>query len=327
MSGRCAGVAADPLRVFMFVGRDDDVSSQLAPMARRCRAGRERQLRALPRRARLAALARPPRPDAGARRTRCQRACRGRDPGPPARWPGRLPIPREPRRPSRAGPPPACPGRRRSTRRAGCCWRCCPPPLINLGFLLQHRGLPAASPGRAARRWPGPAQPHVARRPGAGLDGVRRPDRRGGDRAAVARAGVRRRRAGAVGAARRGPSAIRSPARQLLAILLIGVGLASLPIGLRTPTATSHGRTLVQAWLIALPVAAMLGLAGRGAAPRAIAAGMFYGAADAAIKAVAIEWHPVTRPHSCRGGLLLAAVATFCGFRLLPGGAAPKARR
>ena len=99
--------------------------------------------------------------------------------------------------------------------------------------------------------------------------------------------------------------------RQLLAILLIGVGLASLPIGLHSHSHL-HGRTLVQAWLIALPVAAMLGLAGRPPA-RAIAAGMFYGAADAAIKAAAIEWHG--HPAALVSGwTLLAAVATFCGF-------------
>ena len=99
--------------------------------------------------------------------------------------------------------------------------------------------------------------------------------------------------------------------RQLLAILLIGVGLASLPIGLHTHSRLD-GHTLAQAWLVAVPVAAMLALGG-GPRARAIAAGMLYGAADAAIKAAAIGWHGHVSA-LVSWWTLLAGVGTFCGF-------------
>ena len=87
--------------------------------------------------------------------------------------------------------------------------------------------------------------------------------------------------------------------------------MASLPIALHSHSHL-HARTLVQLWLVALPVAAALGLAGRAPA-RAIAAGMFYGAADAAIKAASIAWHG-RLVALLSGWTVLAAVATFCGF-------------
>ena len=72
-AGCAAELAADPLRAFLFIGRDDDSSPQQQPMARALAArGVERQLRAVSRRPRLAAVARPPRPDAGAGLARLQ---------------------------------------------------------------------------------------------------------------------------------------------------------------------------------------------------------------------------------------------------------------
>ena len=73
-------IAGDPVRAFLFVGRDDNDSPQTGPMASAL-AGRRRQrhLGAVPRRPRLAAVARPPRPDA-ASSPRGIRACRRRAP-------------------------------------------------------------------------------------------------------------------------------------------------------------------------------------------------------------------------------------------------------
>ena len=151
---------------------------------------------------------------------------------------------------------------------AGCCLRSCSAALINLGFLLQHRGLRArpvatgGSPASCARI----AQPHMARRAGARLARVRGADRRGRDRAAVARPGVRRGRAGAVGAAGRGAvrAADHSRARWL-AVLSIAAALAILPLGL------SAGRDRLAAGSLAGAIAIGAVAASRGQhGPRAL---------------------------------------------------------
>jgi len=64
---------------------------------------------------------------------------------------------------------------------------------------------------------------------------------------------------------------------------------------------------------VTLPAAVMIGLA-RVASLRAIAAGLFYGIADAAIKAVSVEWRIHGSGALLSGWTLLAVVATFGGF-------------
>jgi hypothetical protein len=100
--------------------------------------------------------------------------------------------------------------------------------------------------------------------------------------------------------------------RQLLAISLIAVGLASLPIGLR---AHSHldGGALLPSLLLVLLIAAAIGVAG-GAPARAVAAGICYGAADAAIKAASFGWRAHPAGALVSSWTLLALIATFGGF-------------
>ena len=104
----------------------------------------------------------------------------------------------------------------------------------------------------------------------------------------------------------------RVTGRQLIAVLLIGAGLASLPISLHSRSEL-HAHILIAPWLLALALAAALGMAGRPPA-RAVAAGMFYGAADAAIKAASVGWHGHAPTLMLSGWAVLAAAATFCGF-------------
>ena len=100
---------------------------------------------------------------------------------------------------------------------------------------------------------------------------------------------------------------------QVLAVLLVSAGLAVLPIGVRASADRLHTGVLLAAvaavMAVGLPVA-------RARAPvlRAIAAGLFYGVADAAIKAasVAAGHHPGGA--SIAGWIALAALTTFAGF-------------
>ena len=372
---------ADPLRAFLFTGRDDNSSPQLEPMARAlAAAGRERPLRAVPRRPRLAAVARPSRPDADPGLARLQRAAEPRpgpravaDPGrradppwkrPPLDPPPTAPTTGAPTHPPRAAAPHTSGATGADTRapwsRTACAATTARGParqparssaattrvrepgvrpaplgtgqllgglllalvsaaLINLGFLLQHRGLGLARrPGDRGHAVARPAQPHLARRPGARLGRLRRADRLGGDRPAVAGPGVRGRRPGAVGAAggevllasdqsrpggdRDGRSPSASPS------LPIGAARAPDRLNGELPGPGGHarpGRGRERS-----------GSGGTGAR-RALAAGILYGVADAAIKAVSVSWHG---PHGSppAGWLALAALATVARFPGLP---------
>jgi hypothetical protein len=100
---------------------------------------------------------------------------------------------------------------------------------------------------------------------------------------------------------------------QLLAVLLIAVSLAALPIGFSTARDHLHAGSL-GIW-VAVAVLAGLAISTVRAAPlRAVAAGAFYGVADAAIKAVAIGWHTHGGSALLSVWTLVAALATFAGF-------------
>lgn len=101
--------------------------------------------------------------------------------------------------------------------------------------------------------------------------------------------------------------------RQLGAVLLVAAALAALPIGL--VVRADH----VQGGGLALAIAGSLALALALAptetpASRAIAAGLFYGVADAAIKAIAVGLSARGASALDSGWTLLAAAATFAGF-------------
>ncbi len=100
---------------------------------------------------------------------------------------------------------------------------------------------------------------------------------------------------------------------QMLAVLLIAACLATLPLALGHHHHPMRTGVLLGATLTAIVIAVALGLRGL-ASLQAVAAGMFYGVADAAIKAVSVHWG-----HHGIGGVLspwtaLAAAATFGGF-------------
>jgi enterochelin esterase-like enzyme len=101
--------------------------------------------------------------------------------------------------------------------------------------------------------------------------------------------------------------------RQLLAVLGIALALSSLPLGFDGAHGRLHSGVLIGVALVALGVAAALALPAR-AAPRAIAAGIFYGVADAAIKADAIGLKAHGPGALLSGWTVLAVVATFGGF-------------
>jgi enterochelin esterase-like enzyme len=114
---------------------------------------------------------------------------------------------------------------------------------------------------------------------------------------------------------------------QLASVLIVAASLASLPLGL----ATRHEH-LDTGWLTACAAGAMtLGGAlclARRAGLQAAAAGLFYGAADAGIKAVAVTWSTHGLGSLVSGWAVLAAVATFAGFLAFQnalGGARPVA--
>jgi len=198
--------------------------------------------------------------------------------------------------------------------------------LINLGFLLQHRGLaerPAA--GLAAG---GPA----AERPADGLaatlrTAVRNPTWLSGQLlgwigfgtqiVAVAITPLSLVQAFAAGGlALSVPLAAvlfsyRITGRQLLAVILIAACLATLPIGFSTARDHLHAGSLglTVAVLVALAI-----IAARAAHLRAVAAGAFYGVADAAIKAVSIGWHAHGGSALLSVWTLVAALATVGGF-------------
>jgi enterochelin esterase-like enzyme len=100
---------------------------------------------------------------------------------------------------------------------------------------------------------------------------------------------------------------------QLVAVLLISASLFSLPIALSSRGSHLHPEPLVWSAIAALLVASAVALTGR-AALRAIAAGIFYGVADAAIKAESIHLRVHGTSALLSGWTVLAILATFGGF-------------
>jgi hypothetical protein len=189
--------------------------------------------------------------------------------------------------------------------------------LINLGFLLQHRGLTAHA-GLAARA----RLRHAIREP-AWLAG----QALGWIGFAVQIAAVAIAPLSLVQAFAAGGLALSVPLAagvfhhpitraQLAAVLLIAVGLAALPLGLSRlrDHVESHPLILVLV-LGALVGAALVRVpAPVRASARALAAGIFYGLADAAIKAVSLGWHGHGASALLSGWTAVALVGTLAGF-------------
>ncbi len=186
--------------------------------------------------------------------------------------------------------------------------------LINLGFLLQHRGLTAGPSGAMIDRWR-----HAIRDPswlcgqaigwmGFALQLV-----------AVAIAPLALVQAFAAGGlALSVPLAagiFHHPVSrsQVAAVLLIAVGLAALTTGLST--GPDHLRAVQLIIVVAVGTGVGLGI-GRSRAPwaRAVAAGIFYGLADGAIKAVSLGWHGDGVAALASAWTLVALAGTFGGF-------------
>ena len=100
---------------------------------------------------------------------------------------------------------------------------------------------------------------------------------------------------------------------QVLAVLLIAAGLATLPIGFSTTADHLDAARLVPALITGAILGAAVGRV-RAAAARAAAAGIFYGLADAAIKAVSLDWHRHGTASLASGWALVAVAGTFAGF-------------
>jgi enterochelin esterase-like enzyme len=101
--------------------------------------------------------------------------------------------------------------------------------------------------------------------------------------------------------------------RQKVAVLLVALGLAVLPIGL-----SAHGDHLAGGRLTITTCLVLAAAAGVAAVPRAvmraIASGLFYGVADAAIKAISVRWGAEGADALLSGWALLAVGSTFAGF-------------
>jgi len=297
-------LAKYPLRVYMFVGRDDGSSAQQLPMAQALlAAGAQVQSRFYPgghdwsvwyprlnQMLDLASreVARPPR-------------------SAPAAPPRRVALPR----PARLLP--AHPRRRSELTLIGALLLALlSAALINLGFVLQHRGHERAREGRGSGLIDAFRQPAWLAGQATGWVGF------GGQIVAVALAPLTLVQAFSAGSlALSVPLAARllghRVARgQLVPIALIALCLASLPLGF----GSAHGH--LQAGLLIAP-ALLVMLAGgliaprAGAATLAVAAGAFYGVADGAIKAASVALR-FRGAGLLTGWTLLAALGTLGGF-------------
>jgi enterochelin esterase-like enzyme len=101
--------------------------------------------------------------------------------------------------------------------------------------------------------------------------------------------------------------------RQLLAVLGMAAALFSLPIGFDGAHGHLHSGLLIGVALITLSVAVVIALPAWPAS-RSIAAGVFYGVADAAIKADSIGLRAHGAGALLSGWTVLAILATFGGF-------------
>jgi len=100
---------------------------------------------------------------------------------------------------------------------------------------------------------------------------------------------------------------------QMLAVLLIAAGLASLPIGLpHVHDRLNDGRLI--AIVAVCAVAALIVARLAWAWAKAVAAGLFYGIADAAIKAVSVNYQAHGASALLSGWTALVVLGTFAGF-------------
>jgi CubicO group peptidase (beta-lactamase class C family)/enterochelin esterase-like enzyme len=293
-----------PLRVYMFVGRDDSSSRQQLPMARALQAsGAQLQYRFYagghdwsvwyPRLNQMLDLAsrdvaHPPTAGTGL-------ATRGDASVPPA------PAVHQP------------PARRSSLRLiAALLLALVSAALINLGFVLQHRGHAAARAGVRGGLAGGFRQPAWLLGQAVGWIGF------AGQIVAVALAPLTLVQAFSAGSlALSVPLAARVfghrvARRQLAAIVLIAVSLASLPLGFGEGHAHLYGGLLVAAALFVMLTGGLLAPRG-GATALAVAAGAFYGVADGAIKAASIALR-FQGAGILTGWTLLVALCTLGGF-------------
>jgi hypothetical protein len=187
--------------------------------------------------------------------------------------------------------------------------------LINLGFLLQHRALGhgAAAGDMTARLRGSMHDPVWLAGQAVGWLGF------GLQIAAVAIAPLALVQAFAAGGlALSVPLAAgvfrqRVTRGQALAVLVMAAGLATLPIGLSAAAdRLDTGRLIAIVAGGALCGAAIARV--RAPAAWATAAGIFYGLADAAIKAVSLEWHHHGLASLAGGWPIVAAAGTFAGF-------------
>ena len=186
---------------------------------------------------------------------------------------------------------------------------------INLGFLLQHRGLRATAATRGVAATVGAA--------------IRNPTWLGGQAlgwagfatqiVAVSIAPLSLVQAFAAGglalsvplaAGLFGQTISRT---QRNTVLIVAAALATLPIGISSSAdVLDTGRLIAATTLlvaVALPVARS-----RSAAQKAIAAGLLYGVADASIKAVSVDWSAHGSSALVSGWTLVAILATFGAF-------------
>ncbi|HET7047482.1 MAG TPA: alpha/beta hydrolase-fold protein [Solirubrobacteraceae bacterium] len=339
-------LAANPLRVFMFVGRDDEASVQIAPMARALnRAGARATYAVYPgghdwdvwyprlnqmlilasrdfskplpaprsttrRRSRAVALGARRRgrrnADRAVVRRRHTRGAVDRGPRP---LPSRLERAFAPltRRPAES----LGSGSDQLLLIGALLLALLSAAAINVGFLLQHRALAGQADGARALIGMLSNRTWLAGQ-AVGWVGF------AGSLMAVALAPLSLVQAFAAGGlAISLPIAARMfgqpvSRRQLLAISVMAVALTSLPIALVSHS-NLHGGTLLLMSLTLLAVATAIGVNG-GPAAQAIAAGCAYAVADAAIKAISTGWHAHGFAALVSVWAVLAVVGTFAGF-------------
>lgn len=315
-----AELASKPLRVFMFVGRDDNASVQIAPMAR--------ALNAAGVHATYAVYPGGHDWDVWYPRLNSMLILASRDFSTPLPAPRREPRHRNRRAAVVAAPSqPATPAFAALTPRPAESLGSRPDRLaltgalllalvsaaaINVGFLLQHRALTGQPNGGSRALIAMLSNPTWLGGQAIGWAGF------AGQLLAVALAPLSLVQAFAAGGlAISLPVAARMFGQrvsesQMLAILVMAVALGSLPIALH-PHTDLHGGTLVLMSLVVLAIAAAIGVTG-GAAARAITAGCSYAVADAAIKAISTGWHAHGFATLISVWTVLAAVGTFAGF-------------
>jgi len=347
VSSMKAELAANPLRVFMFVGRDDEASAQIAPMARALNQAGAHATYAIypgghdwdvwyPRLNQMLILAshdfsKPLTAPRGTTRRRGRAVVLGAHRrGPPKRSRavvrrrharvvadrGPRPIPIRSQRafaPLTRRPPETLRGPPNRLALVGALLLALvSAAAINIGFLLQHRALTGQG-GEGSRPLVAMlSNPTWLAGQAVGWVGFL------GQLLAVALAPLSLVQAFAAGglaislpiAARIfGQRVTRS---QMLAISLMAVALACLPIALNAHSSL-HGGTLLLMSLVMLGIAAAAGVAG-GPAAQAIAAGCSYAVADAAIKAISTGWHAHGFAALASVWTVFAVVGTFGGF-------------